>query len=347
MRRWFGALFVIFVVGGAAAAWYVLSSGTDTATASTTRQLSFADVAIRDLEQTETVDAVLGYEPGTPILSRIPGTLTSVDIEDGVSAVQGNTLFTVNAQPVVLLYGDLPAWRTMRKGSEGADVQQLEAALVALGYDPDGNVTVDEEFSSYTRTMVKDWQEAIGATVDGVVDQGEVVFGSGPIRIADALVDVGSRVNDGSPVLATSSNDVKVTATLSGSEESLFEEGDRVTVTLPDGSDAAGTVETLDTTVAQNGSSTTEAAIRLDDPDAATSFGDASVEVTIATDAAYDVLTVPVTALLALAEGGYAVEVDAGGGATRLVAVDPGMYAGGYVEISSGDLASGDRVVIP
>ena len=51
--------------------------------------------------------------------------------------------------------------------------------------------------------------------------------------------------------------------------------------------------------------------------------------------------------LLALVEGGYAVEVDAGGGQTRLVAVEPGFYADGLVEIVEGDLQDGDRVVSP
>ena len=59
-----------------------------------------------------------------------------------------------------------------------------------------------------------------------------------------------------------------------------------------------------------------------------------------------DVIAVPVAALLALAEGGYAVEVDAGGGATRLVAVEPGFFADGLVEVSGG-LEPGDRVVVP
>lgn len=347
MRRVLMVLLLVLITGGAVGAWYIFSTGTETATASTVELIRFAQADIRDLEQSETVEGVLGYEPGVPILNRTNGTLTSIDVEEESTAVQGDTLFTVNDQPVVLLSGELPAWRAMRKGTEGPDVQQLETALVALGYDPDGNVTIDEEFSSYTRTMVKDWQEATGAIVDGVVDLGEVVFLPGDARISDSLPEVGSRVNDGTPVLSTSSSDVKVTVTVSGSDEGLFEEGDTVTITLPDGSDTTGMVETLDTTVAQNGQSATNVTITLDDPSSATSFGDAAVDVTIVTDAAYGVLAVPVTSLLALAEGGYAVEVDAGGGATRLVAVDPGMYADGYVEISSGDLAAGDRVVAP
>jgi multidrug efflux pump subunit AcrA (membrane-fusion protein) len=48
---------------------------------------------------------------------------------------------------------------------------------------------------------------------------------------------------------------------------------------------------------------------------------------------------------VALAEGGYAVEV-ADGAETRLVAVEPGFYADGLVEVT-GEVSPGDQVVVP
>ncbi|HEX2577561.1 MAG TPA: hypothetical protein VHK88_14510, partial [Aquihabitans sp.] len=57
-------------------------------------------------------------------------------------------------------------------------------------------------------------------------------------------------------------------------------------------------------------------------------------------------LTVPVTALLALAEGGYAVEAPGAGG-PRLVPVETGMFAGPFVEVTGADVAEGMRVVVP
>ena len=58
-------------------------------------------------------------------------------------------------------------------------------------------------------------------------------------------------------------------------------------------------------------------------------------------------LAVPVTALIALTEGGYAVEVMADDGSTALVAVDPGLFADGRVEVSSDGLEVGMAIVIP
>ena len=56
----------------------------------------------------------------------------------------------------------------------------------------------------------------------------------------------------------------------------------------------------------------------------------------------------PVDALLALAGGGYAVEV-AAGRVHHLVAVTPGLFddADGLVQVSGRGLAAGQRVVVP
>jgi multidrug efflux pump subunit AcrA (membrane-fusion protein) len=59
-----------------------------------------------------------------------------------------------------------------------------------------------------------------------------------------------------------------------------------------------------------------------------------------------NVLTVPVTALLALTEGGFGVElVDRTG--SRVVAVETGMFANGRVEVRSRDLRPGMAVGVP
>ena len=57
-------------------------------------------------------------------------------------------------------------------------------------------------------------------------------------------------------------------------------------------------------------------------------------------------LTVPVAALLALAEGGYGVEV-VDGSTSHYVAVETGLFAGGRVEVSGDGLAEGMTVGMP
>jgi multidrug efflux pump subunit AcrA (membrane-fusion protein) len=72
------------------------------------------------------------------------------------------------------------------------------------------------------------------------------------------------------------------------------------------------------------------------------------VVVRVVTSAAEGVLAVPVDALMALAEGGYAVERVGTGpdGASELVAVELGAFADGWVEVT-GDVAEGDQVEVP
>jgi hypothetical protein len=68
----------------------------------------------------------------------------------------------------------------------------------------------------------------------------------------------------------------------------------------------------------------------------------AAVSVNFEQQKATNVLSVPVTALVATAGGGYAVQPV--GTAQRLIAVTPGLFAAGYVQISGAGLYPGLRV---
>jgi peptidoglycan hydrolase-like protein with peptidoglycan-binding domain/biotin carboxyl carrier protein len=386
-------------------------------------------------------DLAIGDET-VPVVGRLSGPITEI-VEPGTIVEQGDVLYRADGEPVVVLYGDTLAYRTLRDASTnltGADVEQLEAALVTLGYDPDGTVTVDNEFTYNTEQIVEAWQSDIGADDDGVVNLGEVVFLPGPalvlessqlgdtagpnapvvtlltgdslngsdveqleaaltdegldpgdvdgtfttetqqaliawqqsigmepdgvvnvggivflpdsIRIAAVNVTVGSSVNPGTPVLATSSDQSVVAVDLAARDQGLLAEGDEVTVVLPNDVEASATVTYVAPLATVSGAgpeqqATFEILIELDDHSVAVGFDEAPVDVLVITDQRLDALTVPVGSLLALAEGGYAVEVDRGNGQTALVAVDPGMYADGYVEIEAEGLQPGDRVVMP
>jgi peptidoglycan hydrolase-like protein with peptidoglycan-binding domain len=244
--------------------------------------------------------------------------------------------------------GSAGATYTTTEGTEGSDVLALETALGRLGFDADGAVTVDETFDAATEAAVKAWQQSIGADDDGVVGPGEVVFLPGAVRISERLADPGATVSPGVPVLATSSDVSVVTVDLPAADQSVLDEGDRVTIVLPDDTEVGGSVGfKAETATVTQGEATFEVVIGLDDLSAAAGLDQAPVDVDVVTDRADGVMAVPVTALLALAEGGYAVEVGQPDGTTRLVAVEPGMYADGLVEIASDGVQPGDRVVAP
>ncbi len=228
----------------------------------------------------------------------------------------------------------------------GDDVEQLEAALGALGYDPG---SIDGIFSEETRLAVLEWQSATGMEEDGVVDLGEIVFLEGPVRVSEQLSTVGTRVNAGGPVLAVTSSEKVVRLNLPARNQGIVSVGDEVIIVMPDFSETGGVVASVATTatVDQGNQAVFEVIVDFVDPAVAEGLDEAPVDVEVISDSVENVLAVPVSALVALSEGGYAVEVATATGDIRLVAVDPGFFAEGFVEIVTTGVSAGDRVVLP
>ena len=234
---------------------------------------------------------------------------------------------------------------SVAEGDAEADVLQLQEALARLGYD----TPTDGVMGDATASAIRAWQADVGAEVDGVVDLGEVIFLPDAIRVTDAILDVGSPVNDGSAVLATSASTSVVLVDLPADDQDLLTVGLEVIVEMPNGSDEVATVEEISGIAVRNeaGDTVFETRIALDDAAVGSDLDQAPVDVHVVTDERLGAVAVPVTALLALAEGGYAVEVVRSDGSLGLVGVDPGLFADGWVEVESSGLNTGDRVVVP
>ena len=239
---------------------------------------------------------------------------------------------------------------TLSFGSElsGPDVLQLEQALDRLGFTAEATMVVDEVFTGETRAALVDWQIASGQEPDGVLHVGDVVAVEAAVRVTTEIAAVGAQVNPGTPVLGVADVEQIVSFELDAADQSLANEGDRATVVLPDNVELAGVVEEIATTAttAQDGSTTFAVTVRLDDPEAVGDLTEAPVDVELVGSSVSDVLAVPVSALIALSEGGYAIEADSGAG-FRLVAVEPGFFADGLVEIDVAGVEVGDLVALP
>ena len=81
----------------------------------------------------------------------------------------------------------------------------------------------------------------------------------------------------------------------------------------------------------------------VDDPAASGSLDQAPVKVGVISESRKGVLTVPINALLGLAEGGYGVRTADG----RIVAVTPGLFSRGVVEVTGDGIAEGTEVEVP
>ncbi len=89
----------------------------------------------------------------------------------------------------------------------------------------------------------------------GVVPAGQVVYAPGPLRVASLGVTLGAAAQPGTAVLAATSARPVVSAALPVSQEYLVHRGDRVSVTLPDGTSTVPGVVTAISRVASAGPS--------------------------------------------------------------------------------------------
>jgi peptidoglycan hydrolase-like protein with peptidoglycan-binding domain len=311
-----------------------------------------ATVERRDLVDRESIDGTLGYADAAPLVSGAQGTVTDLP-EAGDVVRRGRSLYAIDGEPAAwLLYGSLPAWRDFAPGmDDGEDVRQLERNLRALGHDPDGDMTVDDEWTWATTAAVVRFQDERGLTEDGTLARSELSFRPGPARVGEVRAALGQAVAPGTEIAQLSTTRREVTVDLEATRQSLAREGDAVTVDLPNGRTARGRIsdvaEVAEQPASEEADPTIEVTIALRGRAARGSgFDQAPVDVGFEADRRKDVLVVPVTALLARAGGGFAVEV-VEDGRRRLVDVEPGAYAEDWVEVAGSDLREGMEVVVP
>lgn len=342
-KRW--VLATVAVVAVSATAATVMTRPADTDSAVATTPTKTATLAIRTIDQVDSHDGTIGYEGSRAISLPNKGVVTKTRAVGDV-VERGGALVWIDNLPVTLLYGDLPQWRPFAADmSNGPDVKQLEQSLVDLGYAKGLALTVDEDFTSVTTTAVKRMQDALGVEEDGVVDLGEVVFLSGASRVTAVTTAVGEVV--GQSVVEVSSTKRVVTVDLDPEDRSQVSSGQQVTVKLPDGKKTSGVIRSVstvvDTSAGDDGTQTVKVVIDLNDG-ADVPFDQAPVTVDVRSELAKDVLSVPVSALLAQPGVGYVVErIDALG--TTMVPVELGVFSNGFVHIK-GDVKAGDKVAV-
>ena len=346
-RRATGVVAGVVSAGAVVAAITVVTlpaAGSSPASAKSTPATT-TEITEQTLTDRESHGGTLGHGDPTTISSRGDGTVTGLPAE-GATVIRGAALFRLDNKPVALLYGSLPAYRTLSTGVKGADVKQFEQNLWALGYR---GFTVDSTYSWATASAVKDWQDDLDLTKIGTVDPGQIVYAAGAVRVDSLSTQVGTVVGPGAPVEKVTGTSPLATVGLDTSSGRLAKQGATVQVTLPGGKVVRGKIIKVTTVVSQgeNGEAdSTGIQVTIRFTSAVKSMGAAAVTVAFTAGKRPNVLAVPVAALLALAEGGYGVQV-VEGSTTRIVAVETGLFADGKVEITGNGLQAGMKVAVP
>jgi hypothetical protein len=294
-----------------------------------------------DLEATEQIDGALEYPPAGAVVDHLAGTYTAIPAEGDV-VQPGGTLFAVDGEPVVLMRGNVPAWRDFTPGmADGVDVAELQFGLVASGMAP--HLEVDGRYRWPTIDAVRSWRAAHGLAVGDSLPFGAVVFQPGPVRVGAHQSNVGDSAQPGSTPYDATATTRAVAIELDVARRGDVHTGEAVVIELPSGGTVGGRVTSVGRvahaptgTGAGQGSDNRPVVSVIVTPSSGATIHDLDqtpVAVDVVTDRRDGVLAVPITALLARPGGGDALEVVAVGGAHHLVAVTVGLFSDTLVEV--------------
>ncbi|MET0493258.1 MAG: efflux RND transporter periplasmic adaptor subunit [Actinoplanes sp.] len=294
-----------------------------------------------DLADSRLLPGTLGFGTARPVKGVGPGVVTALP-KVGAKVSRGKQLYRVDDQPVLVFYGRTPLFRPLDKaGLTGRDVRQLRDNLAALGYSVRGEDVLDARLLA----ALKSWQTRRGVAAPGKLLPGQVAVLTGPGRVSALTAQPGDPA--AGPLLSVTATGKVVTVPMSPAEAGGVREGAKVSITLPDARVVRGRVTGIGSVVEGGGEDPTggtepakmTVTVTPDKPISTVDSAEVQVRFTMA--ARKKVLVVPVGALVALREGGYALQRPDG----TLVAAVPGLFAGGLVQISGAGVTEGLTVV--
>jgi hypothetical protein len=305
-----------------------------------------ATVSKGDLSNTRSIPGTLGFGAQRQIKGTGTGTVTRLPAAGDVTAA-GKPLYWVNDRPVPVFFGATPLFRKLETpGTKGSDVAVVMDNLAQLGYRvgrrPDDDTKA--EFTTTVSDALKRWQKKAGLEETGTLDVGQILVLDAPVRVASVQAQPGSTATE---ALFTVTPEARVvTLSVGVADAGALKAGTAVAVARPDAKEVPAKVTTVShAPPAENGQSNQpklDVTVVPDNPADVADLDSAPVQVKITTESRTGVLVVPVEALIALREGGYAVQLPGG----QLRAVQTGMYAQNKVEVTGAGVTEGLEVVI-
>ncbi len=369
-RHWAYGTVALVLTGAATAGFLRVSDRGEAPTAppAASGALQTAEVVRMDISSGKPLQGTIGYGTARSLKAPGDGVVTWLPAP-GKTIKRGEQVYRVDDRPVPLFYGKVPLYRTLdRPAMVGRDVRVVADNLRALGYpigsQPRAGSVIAQSASpgpsAAPRTVhsgeavvterlikaIKAWQRDLHLPETGHIGRGDVVVQTAAIRVASLTAQVGD-VPGGELMTVTATTKV-ISVPAEVGDAGSVRRGDTVNVGLPDGTRKPAKVVSVGTAaVTDTGAPSPDTrpklmiTLRLAEAAGAAKIDAADVEVDFVTELHRDILAVPVGALLALSEGGYAVQISGGG----LVAVRTGIIAKGMAEVEGSGLTEGTRVV--
>lgn len=283
------------------------------------RDLDTKGTVGRDVRMVSDNLRALGYEvgrqpsPGTVVTQSVPSSADSAGASPSPAATTDKAPTTAPTEPTTRVVS-----RTVHDGEA-----VLTAALIKA---------------------IKAWQRHLELPASGELTVGSVLVLPAAVRVSALSAQVGAPATG--ELLSTTSTSKVITVLADQSEAATVDNGDHATVALSDGTTTPAKVTSVGTALqAQDGGDPSSPKLTitlvLDQPSKLKQVDSADLQVSFAAQTHKQVLTVPISALLALQEGGYALQTPAG----ALIAVKTGIFADGQAEVSGTDVTEGLIVV--
>lgn len=276
--------------------------------------------------------------------------ITATPVGVGSEVGPGSVLLEIADRPVILLSGDVPLIRDLRRGDEGPDVERLQSSLANFGAPE-----VDGYFGWDTEEALEALYEAAGypSPEDGQGNltalRSELVFA--PNGAVGRVVALGGSLGHAAtvPAITLTTAPAVVVANLSQLDAARVAPGDAATATGPAlEAPLAATVATVGTlTKAADGSFSVPVTLTADGglPAAAV---DSVVQISLNTAADSTTgLLVPLAAVNSNANGStYVIRVEAGDRERVAVTVAEIGDGTARIEVAPGDLTIGQSVLV-
>ncbi|MCK2239648.1 MULTISPECIES: peptidoglycan-binding domain-containing protein [unclassified Crossiella] len=359
-RRWFPVTAVaVSLVAAGGIAWFVLSPQGTPAAQPSGPPVRTVKVQRTELSTSQNFPGALGFGADQVVKGAGAGLVTRLP-KGGDGTERGKPLFWVNDQPVPVFYGATPLFRKLEAPAtgdplRGNDVTVIAENLRALGYSigtqpktssRPGESGTPAVFTPALSTAVKKWQQKAGLPATGTVDIGQLLVLPGPSRVGTVTAQLGDPATG--PLLKVTGTTKAVSMEIAATEADKVKQGAEVVIQRPDTKEVPAVIRQVGTVVqggGESGGQNSQPKITVTampkDPAALSDLDAASVQVRVVAEARPNVLAVPVGALLALREGGYAVQLPGG----ELKPVQTGLFAKELVEISGPGIAEGQAVV--